>query len=72
MRISGTSAIQSARRRGSVLPLLAVSMAAMIGFLALAIDVGMLVIARTQAQNAADLAALTAARHPDRRRVEQL
>jgi hypothetical protein len=42
--------------------MLAVSMAALVGFLALAIDLGMLVIARTQAQNAADLASLTAAR----------
>jgi uncharacterized membrane protein len=37
-------------------------MIALCGFMALAIDVGMLTIAKTQAQNAADLAALTAAR----------
>ena len=35
---------------------------ALIGFLALAIDVGIMVTAKTQAQQAADLAALTAAR----------
>ena len=35
---------------------------AMVGFLALAIDLGMLAIAKTQAQQAADLAALTAMR----------
>ena len=34
----------------------------MVGFLALAIDLGMLAIAKTQVQQAADLAALTAAR----------
>jgi Flp pilus assembly protein TadG len=42
--------------------LLAFTMVALLGFLALAIDIGMLAIAKTQAQNAADLAALTAAR----------
>jgi hypothetical protein len=42
--------------------MLAVSMTALVGFLALSIDLGMLVIARAQAQNVADLAALTAAR----------
>ncbi len=62
MRVPGTSAVRPARRRGSILPLLAVSMAALIGFMALAIDLGMLVISRSQAQNAADMAALTAAR----------
>ncbi|MDR3638309.1 MAG: pilus assembly protein TadG-related protein [Isosphaeraceae bacterium] len=50
------------RRRGTVLPALALMIVAMAGFLALAIDVGMLAIAKTQAQQAADLAALTAAR----------
>lgn len=44
------------------MPLLAVTLVALVGFLALAIDLGMLVIAKSQAQNAADLAALTAAR----------
>ena len=47
---------------GNHLSLLALSMVALLGFLALAIDIGMLAIAKTQAQNAADLAALTAAR----------
>ena len=42
--------------------LLALTIVAMVGFLALAIDLGMLAIAKTQAQQAADLAALTAAR----------
>ncbi len=38
------------------------SLVVMVGFLALAIDLGMLAIAKTQTQQAADLAALTAAR----------
>ena len=43
-------------------------MVLMVGFLALAIDLGMLAIAKTQAQQAADVAALTAAAHPERQR----
>ena len=49
-------------RDGTVLPILVVLLAVLVGFLALAIDLGMLAIARTQAQHAADLAALTAVR----------
>jgi Flp pilus assembly protein TadG len=50
------------RRPGTILALMAVTIVALIAFLGLAIDLGMLAIAKTQAQNAADLAALTAAR----------
>ena len=42
--------------------MLAIPIVGLVSFLALAIDLGMLAIAKTQAQNAADLAALTAAR----------
>jgi Flp pilus assembly protein TadG len=56
---------QHARRRGSILPLVVISLVALLGFTALAIDVGMLVTGRTQAQNAADTAAMTAARSLD-------
>ena len=49
-------------RRGTVLPLVAVSCTAMFGFIALAIDLGMLTIARTECQAAADGAALTGCR----------
>ena len=49
-------------RPGTIITLLAFTMVALLGFLALAIDLGMLAIAKTQAQNAADVAALTAAR----------
>jgi Flp pilus assembly protein TadG len=57
-----SSTVQSTSRRGTVLPMLAVTLVALISFVALAIDVGMIAIAKAQAQNAADLAALTAAR----------
>jgi Flp pilus assembly protein TadG len=50
------------RPRGTIAPLVALVLVTMIGFLALSIDVGMLAIAKTQVQQAADLAALTAAR----------
>ena len=48
-------------RVGMVLPLLAVSMVALLSFVALAVDVGMLAVARTQCQNAADAAAMAGA-----------
>jgi Flp pilus assembly protein TadG len=51
-----------ARRRGTIVSLLALTLVGLMAFLALAIDLGMLSIAKTQAQQAADLAALTAAR----------
>lgn len=50
------------QRSGTVIALLALTIVVLIGFLGLAIDLGMLAIAKTQAQQAADLAALTAAR----------
>lgn len=49
-------------RRGAVLPLVAICMVALMGMLALAIDIGMVAIARSQAQNAADSAAMAGAR----------
>lgn len=51
-----------AKRRGTMLPTLAISLVAMVGFLALAIDIGMVAVAKTQMQQVADLVALTAAR----------
>jgi Flp pilus assembly protein TadG len=53
---------RTGRRRGTVLCLLAITLISLVGFLGLAIDLGMLATAKTQVQNAADLAALTAAR----------
>jgi len=49
-------------RRGTILPLLAVSLAALFGCVALAIDVGRLAVAKAQCQNAADLAAIAGVR----------
>ena len=54
--------VRPASRRGMILPTLALVIVVMVGFLALAIDLGMLAIAKTQVQQAADLAALTAMR----------
>ena len=59
---------QPMRRRGIILPLVAIVIVVMVGFLALAIDLGMLAIAKTQVQQSADLAALTAMRTLQRRR----
>jgi Putative Flp pilus-assembly TadE/G-like len=53
------------RRDGIIVPIVAVSLVALMGFVALAIDIGMMVVARTQAQNAADIAALAGARTLD-------
>src|ERR1700687_2595970 len=52
----------AAPRPGSILPLVVLCLVAMCGFLALSIDIGMILVARTQAQNAADAAAMTGAR----------
>ncbi|MFQ3651204.1 MAG: pilus assembly protein TadG-related protein, partial [Gemmataceae bacterium] len=54
--------ITRGRRRGSILPLLVISLVAMLGMVALAIDLGMLAVARTHCQAAADAAALAGAR----------
>ncbi|MEZ6140132.1 MAG: pilus assembly protein TadG-related protein [Zavarzinella sp.] len=50
------------RRSGAVLPLVAICLVALMAFMALAIDIGMMAVARTQAQSAADVAALAGAR----------
>lgn len=52
----------TARRRGNILPLLALTVTLLFAFVALAIDVGVLTIARTDAQAACDAAALAGAR----------
>jgi hypothetical protein len=53
------------RRRGTVLPMVAVSLVGLCGFVALAADVGMVTVAKTQVQSAADSAALAGARAID-------
>ena len=49
-------------RAGTVLPLVTVCLISLLGFVALAIDIGVLQVARSQCQNAADSAALAGAR----------
>ena len=56
------AATSSVVRRGSILPIVAVSLVVLFGFVALAVDVGVMAMARTQAQNAADTAAVAGAR----------
>ncbi|HEV3339167.1 MAG TPA: pilus assembly protein TadG-related protein [Pirellulales bacterium] len=52
----------SRRRRGSVLPFICVLLLPMLAFVALAVDLGLVAVARTQCQNAADAGALAAVR----------
>lgn len=52
---------QVGNERGAVLVLVAASMVVMLGFAALAVDVGNLMLVRTESQKAADAAALAAA-----------
>ena len=49
-------------RKGTIIAYLAITIVVLIAFCALAIDLGMLMIARTQVQNAADAAAFAGAR----------
>src|SRR5262249_12359923 len=51
-----------ARRPGAVLPLVAISLIALVSMVALAIDLGLIALARNQCQNAADIAAMAAGR----------
>ena len=57
-----TFKFDSSSRRGAVLPLVVICMIALIGMVALAIDIGMVAIARSQCQNAADSGAMAGAR----------
>jgi Flp pilus assembly protein TadG len=50
------------RRDGTILPMLAVCLIGLFGFIGLAVDLGMLAVSRTQSQNAADTASLAACR----------
>jgi hypothetical protein len=53
------------RRPGTILPLVVISLVGVCGFVALAIDIGMIAVAKTQCQNAADAAAMAGARSLD-------
>lgn len=50
-------------RRGFFMPMLGVFLIALFAFVALAVDIGMITVARTQCQNAADVAALAGTRN---------
>ncbi len=52
----------SRQRAGTLLPILALCMVGLFGFIALAVDLGVLAIVRTECQNAADASALAGAR----------
>src|SRR5271166_4520325 len=54
--------VRTSARRGVILPYVAISMVALLGFIALAIDLGMVMVAKTTTQNAADAAAFAGAR----------
>lgn len=54
--------LRSAPRRGAVMVLVLVSLVALLTFVALAIDLGVLAVARTQLQDAADAAAMAGTR----------
>ena len=56
------STLTRRKRRGSVLPLLVVSLVGLLGLVAMAVDLGMLAVARTQCQAVADSTALSGAR----------
>jgi hypothetical protein len=49
-------------RPGTVLPILALCLVGLFGFVALAVDLGMLAVSRTECQNGADVAALVGCR----------
>src|SRR5262245_66003254 len=52
----------TARRPGAVLPLVTVCLVGLMAFVAFGIDVGMMAVARTQSQSAADIGAMAGAR----------
>src|SRR5215471_2602809 len=56
---------QLKQRLGIVLPMVAVSIVGLIGLVALAIDIGRIIVAKTECQTAADAAAIAGARSLD-------
>ncbi|MFO0799033.1 MAG: Tad domain-containing protein [Gemmataceae bacterium] len=61
---------RTTRRRGTVLPMIGICLIAIFSFVALAVDLGMLAVARTQCQNASDVAALVACRTLDNKQPD--
>ena len=62
MRTENTAPPRPRRRRGVTMPLIAVTIVTICGFVALAVDVGRVALARVQVQSAADVAAMAGAR----------
>ena len=60
-----TQVLQRYRRSGTIAPMLALMIVGLFSFVALAIDLGILAVSRTQCQNAADAAALVSTRNLD-------
>lgn len=58
------------RRWGTVLPMIGVCLIAIFAFVTLAVDLGMIAVARTQCQNAADVAALVGCRTLDNKQPD--
>jgi hypothetical protein len=56
------NSLRRVRRQGSVAPVIGISLVALCGAVALAIDVGRIAVARLQCQSAADVAAMAGAR----------
>ena len=54
--------LRNDRRRGAILPLMVICLIALFGMVALAIDLGVIALARNQCQNAADIAAMAGVR----------
>ena len=52
---------QGERQRGAILPLVAIAMVVLLGFMALALDIGLMMWRKSQFQSAVDAAALSAA-----------
>lgn len=62
MRFAWVGSVRHWSRRGITLPLLAITLVGVCGFIALAVDVGRVGIAKLECQSAADLAAMAGAR----------
>jgi Flp pilus assembly protein TadG len=54
--------LRTNKRRGTIVPLLAVTMIGLLALVAMAVDIGLIALARNHCQNAADTAAMSAVR----------
>ena len=62
MLVNNREIQQRYRENGAVLPLVTIALVGLLSFIALAIDLGLMMVARNQCQNAADIAALAGTR----------